>query len=141
MTEQDAFATADPYYVRDILAPFGGNYDAFFDDPEVITDAQFEAQGPYSVQLSEVDPLEADATSVNNYCGSASGGGGSSPDPFYSVMSGESTILSWLSCEQKWTRCWDRCRRLPAVAKQARALCWGGCAAAYALCVRRRRGG
>jgi hypothetical protein len=140
-TGQDAFAIADPYYVRDILAPFGSNYDAFFDDPEVISDAQFEAQGPYSVQTWETDPIEGDATAVNEYCGSVSGGGGSSPDPFLSVMSVETTIASWESCEEKWTRCWDRCRRLPALAKQARALCWGACAASYALCVRRRRGG
>ena len=142
MTEQDAFEIADPYYVRDVLAPLGGNYDAFFNDPEVISDAQFKAQGPYSVGSGEEDAIEADATAVNNYCEfTTNGGGGGAPDPFYSTTSGETTVASWSSCEQKWIRCWDRCRRLPAFPKQAKALCWAGCAASYALCVRRRRGG
>lgn len=45
-------------------------------------------------------------------------------------------------CEVEWNRCNARCRRLPARTRAhlaARALCWSGCAARYALCKRRER--
>lgn len=155
MTEQDAFATADPYYVRDVLAPFGGVYDQFFSDPEAITDGEFEAQAPYSVPAWEVSYFEADAYSVNDYCtyanSSGGGGGGGGWDDggacpgcqqelmAYTVDGGGEVIAMYATCEQQWERCWSRCRRIWNA--RARALCWGACAASYALCVRRRRGG
>jgi hypothetical protein len=149
ITEQEAFATADPYYVRDVLAPFGSDYNAFFDDPEAISDSAFEEQAPYSVASWEISPFEVDATTVNDYCDSVNDGVGGCHDcvqptsgggvPSSTDPSGESTLNFWLTCEEKWERCWQRCRRL--FDRRARALCWGGCAASYALCVRRRRGG
>jgi hypothetical protein len=42
-------------------------------------------------------------------------------------------------CEVAWNRCEDRCRAIQPWRKRARALCWGGCAARYALCKRRER--
>ena len=42
------------------------------------------------------------------------------------------------NCEKGFLRCNANCRRLPAFARRARALCWGGCMAAYALCIGRR---
>jgi hypothetical protein len=45
-------------------------------------------------------------------------------------------------CEVEWNRCNARCRRMPARTRQqlaARAICWGACAARYALCKRRER--
>lgn len=39
------------------------------------------------------------------------------------------------NCEKGYLRCNARCRRLPAFARKARALCWGGCMAAYAPCI------
>lgn len=42
-------------------------------------------------------------------------------------------------CEVSRNRCWAKCRKLPAFDKRLRALCWGGCMAAYALCKARER--
>lgn len=45
-------------------------------------------------------------------------------------------------CEVEWNRCNARCRRLPRITRAhryARALCWSGCTARYALCKRRER--
>lgn len=42
-------------------------------------------------------------------------------------------------CEVARNRCWAKCRRIPAWEKRVRALCWGGCMTAYALCKQRER--
>ena len=41
-------------------------------------------------------------------------------------------------CEVARNRCWAKCRKLPPD-KRLRALCWGGCMAAYAYCKQRER--
>jgi hypothetical protein len=131
LSEEDAFATADPYYARDVLAPFGSAYDEFFLDPEAITDGEFEAKAPYFIADWEID-VEGDCAG----CLQQPTAGGA---PYATDEGGEVFAAMPATCEQQWERCWNRCRRI--IDSRARALCWAGCAAAYALCVRRRRGG
>ena len=45
-TEQDAYEISAAYTHRDFTTPFGVSDDEFFEDPESITDSQFEAHGP-----------------------------------------------------------------------------------------------
>ena len=140
MSETDAVEISDPYAERDLFSGLNVGYEEFFEDPEAVSDAQFEAQGPASLYEWESDKFEADAAEVYDYCTSSSAGGGGGPDNYIYSTDGETLTSSWLTCEQKLERCWSRCRRIAFWDRRARALCWGGCMAAYALCVRRRNG-
>jgi hypothetical protein len=136
LTEADALQISDPYTARDLLTPYNVTYEEFFDDPEVISDSQFEAQVPDALYEWEIDKAETDVAKVYEYCSSA--GGGDGPDESMTSVDGDGFVLWEPSCEQKLEECWSRCRRIPLWNRQRRAVCWAGCMAGYALCLRRR---
>lgn len=139
-SETDALAISDPYVSRELFSGFNVTYDEFFENPEAISDAEFQAQGPSVLFEWESDQIETDAARVHEYCTSSTGGGGG-PDVYMSGTGEDGSAVFWLTCEEQLDRCWNRCRRIAWWDRRARALCWAGCMAAYALCVRRRNGG
>lgn len=149
VTPMEAEATADSYVPQDPLGPFGGDYYGFFENPESVTDGQFLGQAPYSILEGQVPQIETDAENIEAYCASSGGGGGGGIEPPVYVTdqnegTGDGSIAATSSssdCAMKYTRCLQRCGRLASWDRRARALCWSGCMAAYALCIRRARGG
>jgi hypothetical protein len=111
VTEADALQISNPYTARDLLSPYNVSYDEFFNNPEVISDEQFEAQVPDALYEWEIDKAESDVAKVYEYCSWA--GGGDGPEESMTSVGGDGSaesmtsvhddgfVLWGPSCEQK----------------------------------------
>jgi hypothetical protein len=118
---QSAKDIAEPYISHDALAPFGVNYEDFLWNPELVTDADFEWYGPQKYTEPEADVVEYDGETVYSLVTGGSDGGDGSITPTAGV------------CDDLYDGCSGRCRRIRTI--RARAVCWSGCMAAYAICL------
>jgi hypothetical protein len=123
MSAEDAYSLTNTYLDQDPLEPFGVTYEAFFQNPGIISDQQFIDQAAATDFTVDPSLIESDGEAVSAYAAScAAGAGGGSPDQ----------IMGSGDCERMYNACAARVRMIPTA--RARALAWAACMAAYAAC-------